>query len=68
LETHAVRNESRDELERGVEEMRSRGWLLWRVVGVPGDALIAYFGRRASPYPPERAEETDRGRGRRDDT
>ncbi len=67
METHAVRYESRYELERGVEEMRSRGWVLWRVVGVPEDALIAYFARRDSPYPAECPEETDWGLGGEDD-
>jgi hypothetical protein len=64
---HAVRYESRDELERGVEEMRSQGWVLWRVVGVPENALIAHFGRRSSAYPAKSAGETDQGVGREDD-
>lgn len=57
METHAVRYESREELERGVEEMRFRGWVLWRVVGVPEDALIASLVRRSAPYPPGCAED-----------
>lgn len=65
METHAIRYESRDDLERGIQEMRSRGWVLWRVIGVPENALVAYFTRRSSPYPSACTE--DAGRAERGD-
>ncbi len=62
---HSVRYESRDELERGVEEMRSRDWVLWRVVGVPENALIASFIRRSSPVPSRKQSAEGPGSGPR---